>query len=109
MKYKNIKPDLLNGSKQFRFLFRNIGVNDINDINNINNINNTKKDLKINNYDTSFYLNLMGIIFIIFFLAILFYKYTNKFSKKKQLVSFIQQVNDYSKDDIKENNNNLKK
>ena len=58
MKYKNIKPDLLNGSKQFRFLFRKIKINDINDINNINNINNNKKDIKNNNYDTSFYLNL---------------------------------------------------
>ena len=56
MKYKNTKPDLLNGSKQFRFLFRNIE----------NDINNTKKDINSNNYDASFYLNLLGIIFIIF-------------------------------------------
>ena len=87
MKSKNIKPDLLNSIKQFEYSVKNnIFTSD----------NLLKNNIKIVSYSFSFYLNLLAIIVIIFTLIILFYKYSNKDRKKKQILNFLHEVKEYS-------------
>ncbi len=90
------KPDLLNGTKQFRFSLKN---------NFINLKNPFKVEIENKKFNSAFYLNLLGITFIVFSIIILYYRYSKKGNKKDQIMKFLKEVKDHTNNNKSPNNN----